>query len=528
MVAESARSDTGQVRTAEVIATACLATDLGMGFPFEHGLHATLVTCRLADLLGIDPETTAEAYYISLLMYSGCRVDSDIAVALFGSDLTEHMTHRQFGSNLDGLKAVIAALPDPDSGTFGRGVDIVTRFPKAAGFRRPHFTALCEVAEMLSERLGLPATINGNFAYLTERWDGKGVLGRKAGDEIPMSLRIVVAARDAAYQNLMGGPEHAARVIRERAGHAFDPEVADVLAASASDLLSTGEDTTTVWKSVLDAEPKPHLVLDESGLDRALGALGDFADLVSPRLTGHSAGVARLAGDAAMELGMTPAEITRVHRAGLVHDVGRVAVDPRVWQKPGPLTADEWEQIRLHAYHTERVFDRSPALSPLANLACRHHERLDGSGYHRGATTNAIEPAARLLAAADAFQAMTEPRDHRVAMTPTEAADLLLEEVSTGRHDREMAAAVLAAAGQQSPSMERPAGLTEREAQVIGLVARGLQTKQVAHTLGISPKTADRHIQNAYRKIGVSTRAAATLYASEHGLVRWGELPISP
>jgi DNA-binding NarL/FixJ family response regulator len=62
---------------------------------------------------------------------------------------------------------------------------------------------------------------------------------------------------------------------------------------------------------------------------------------------------------------------------------------------------------------------------------------------------------------------------------------------------------------------------------VVALLARGLQTKQVARTLGISVKTADRHVQNGYRKMGVSTRAAATLFAMQHGLVAWGELPIA-
>jgi DNA-binding NarL/FixJ family response regulator len=83
------------------------------------------------------------------------------------------------------------------------------------------------------------------------------------------------------------------------------------------------------------------------------------------------------------------------------------------------------------------------------------------------------------------------------------------------------------AAGQQVPRLERPAGLTEREATVVGMLARGQQTKQIAAALGISAKTADRHIQNAYRKIGVSSRAAATLFAMKHGLVAWGELPIA-
>ena len=521
-------SDTERVRTAEVIAAACLATDLGMGFPFEHGLHATLVACRLAERLAVGPDTTAEAFYISLLMYSGCTTDSEIAKGIFGGSLTEKMTARQFGSTLESLGAVVRALPDPDSGMLSSGFEIATRLPKAARFRRTHFTALCEVAVMLSERLGLPKSIHSLFADLTERWDGKGVLGRKAGDDIPVAMRIVTVARDAAYQALIGGKDHAARVIRERAGHAFDPEVAEALSQNASEMLSTGEDASTVWDSVLAAEPEPHLTLDSDGVDRALGALGDFADLVSPSLVGHSSGVAHLADAAATALGMTPDEVTGVRRAGLIHDIGRVAIHPRTWQKSGALTADEWEQVRLHAYHTERVFNRSPYLAPVAAVACRHHERIDGSGYHRGISAASLDPQTRLLAAADTFHAMTEPRDHRPPMPLAEAAAVLREESAAGRQDGEMVAAVLRAAGQQTSPVERPAGLTEREVQVIRLLARGLQTKQVARALDISAKTADRHIQNAYRKIGVSTRAAATLYASEHGLIQWGELPISP
>ena len=516
------------MRTAEVIAAACLATDLGMGFPFEHGLHATLVTCRLAERLAVGPKTASEAFYVSLLMYSGCTTDSDITAGIFGGSLTRSMTARQFGSSLEALGGVMRALPDPDSGAFKSGLEVVSGLPRAAMFRSAHFTALCEVAMMLSERLGLPDEINALFLYLTERWDGKGVLGRKAGDDIPIALRIVTVARDAAYQTLMGGEEHAARVIRERAGHAFDPDVAEALSHNASEMLSTGEEGPTVWDSVLDAEPGPHLTLDSGAVDRALGAIGDFADLVSPSLVGHSVGVAQLAAEAATELGMTPAEVTSVRRAGLIHDIGRVAIHPRTWQKNSSLNADEWEQVRLHAYHTERVFNRSPFLAPVAAVACRHHERMDGSGYHRGLNATSLDPTARLLAAADAFHAMTEPRDHRPPMPLTEAAEVLREESAAGRQDGEMVSAVLRASGQQTSPVERPAGLTEREVQVIGLLARGLQTKQVARALDISSKTADRHIQNAYRKIGVSTRAGATLYASEHGLVKWGELPISP
>ena len=121
---------------------------------------------------------------------------------------------------------------------------------------------------------------------------------------------------------------------------------------------------------------------------------------------------------------------------------------------------------------------------------------------------------------------MTEPRPHREAIPPERAAEVIGQEGRAGRLDREAVGAVLEAAGQQAPPIERPAGLTEREVEVVALLARGLQTKQVAHALGISVKTADRHVQNSYRKIGVSTRAAVAVFAMEHGLTAWGELPI--
>ncbi len=224
---------------------------------------------------------------------------------------------------------------------------------------------------------------------------------------------------------------------------------------------------------------------------------------------------------AATLLGFDAAELVTIRRAALVHDLGRVAVPVRIWEKNDSLTLDDWEQVRLHAYHTERVLVRSPFLAELASAASFHHERLDGSGYHRGVAAPALDPMVRLLAAADAYQAMTEPRPYREAFSPAEAADALTAEVRARRLASEAVNAVLEAAGHRSPPVERPAGLTEREFEVVRLLARGLQTKQVARLLQISTKTADYHIQNAYRKMGVSTRAGATLFAMQHGFATW-------
>jgi len=515
-----------QVGAAEVIAALSLATDLGMGFPLEHGLHSTSVAMRLCARLGVDAETTAQAYYGCLLCYVGCTADAEIQAELFDEGaLLAHFTPVMFGSPMQTVAGIMRALAASPGSAPTRAVRAAIRLPRAVGGHRSHVAALCEVAQMLTDRLGLPPSVCDLFAHLTERWDGKGEPGRLKGEEVPLSLRIVHVARDASFQRLLGGDEYAAEVVRTRAGNAFDPEIATLLASEAKQLLEL--DPASAWDDTIASEPAPQLELSGEQIQHALAAIGEFTDLMSPFLVGHSSGVAELAGAAAQRCHLTAADVTSVRRAALVHDVGRVAVPARIWQKAGPLTPDEWEQVRLHAYYTERILRRSPFLATLAPIAVSHHERLDSSGYHRGVGASALTPAARVLAAADVYHAMTERRPYREARTPAQAAQALGDEVKAGRLDADSVAAVLEVVGQVAPTLPRPAGLTEREAQVVALLARGLQTKQIGRALGISAKTADRHVQNAYAKIGVSTRAAAALFAMQHGLVGWGELPIA-
>jgi HD-GYP domain-containing protein (c-di-GMP phosphodiesterase class II) len=510
-----------------VIAALSLATDLGVGLPLEHGLESTLVAMRLGERLGIDAATARDAYYACQLFHVGCTADAEVAAELFHGDLHGNYVPVIFGSRPDMVRALMRALTPADTPAPARAATIARRLPAAVRSQPRHLTAICEVGQMLTERLGLPASVQDLFAGFTERWDGKGLPRGTRGDDIPLAVRIVHVARDGAFHRLLGGPELAAQVVRDRSGGAFDPVVAEAFAAHAGELLAPDAGGSE-WDAMLAAEPAGELCLEGDAIERALAAVGDFADLISPYLAGHSGGVAELASAAAERRGLGSAEVTGIRRAALVHDVGRVAVPARVWQAERPLRADEWERVRLHPYYSERVLLRSPLLSDLAAIASAHHERLDGSGYHRGVSGGAIGRSARVLAAADAYHAMTEPRPHRPALSGAEAARRLGAEASAGRLDPEAVTAVLEAAGQAVPRIERPAGLTDREAEVLGLLAHGLQTKEIARGLGISVKTADRHVQNAYAKIGVSTRAAAALFAMEHGLAAWGELPMAP
>jgi DNA-binding CsgD family transcriptional regulator len=203
-----------------------------------------------------------------------------------------------------------------------------------------------------------------------------------------------------------------------------------------------------------------------------------------------------------------------------VHDLGRLGVSNAIWDKPGPLGAGEWERVRMHPYITERMLHQSESLAPLGAIAVQHRERLDGTGYPRGLSGAAIARPARILGAADAYQAMREPRPHRPALAPGEAAAELHAEVKAARLDAEAVEAVLGAAGHRVPRRRGgPAGLTLREIEVLKLLARGLSNRKIAEALVISPKTVANHVEHIYAKIDASTRAQASLFAMTHGLL---------
>jgi HD-GYP domain-containing protein (c-di-GMP phosphodiesterase class II) len=248
---------------------------------------------------------------------------------------------------------------------------------------------------------------------------------------------------------------------------------------------------------------------------------GDLAELKSPYFIGHSRAVAMLAAGAAEELHLPAATRTDLEVAGLLHDVGRVAISSAVWEKRGPLSTDQWEQVRLHPYRSERILAGSRELTRLAPLVGRHHERLDGSGYHRGCSQDELTMPARILAVADTYRALTERRPHRAAGTPGQAKQHLLEQAGRGTLDPDAVHAVLAAAGHAVPVPPRqlPMGLSDREVQVLGLVAQGYSNAEIASRLVISRRTAEHHVQHIYTKIGVSSRAAAALFAVEHQLL---------
>jgi putative nucleotidyltransferase with HDIG domain len=281
------------------------------------------------------------------------------------------------------------------------------------------------------------------------------------------------------------------------------------------------------WEAVVAAEPGPPRLGGDVALEAIASGFADVADLKSRFLLGHSSGVARLAEGAARHLGLPEAQIRTLRWAGLLHDIGRVGVATGVWDKPSRLTRSEWEEVRLHPYHTQRILSRAPMLSEVANVAAQHHERTNGRGYPGGLAGQSLDVLPRLLAAADVFQALQEPRPYRRALSTLEAAATLRELSGAGGGlDASACAALLAVAGLPPPARRQyPAGLTEREMEVLQLLARGHTEREIAERLVISTGTTHTHVVHIYEKAGVSTRAGVTYFALQHDVL---SLPTRP
>ena len=317
--------------------------------------------------------------------------------------------------------------------------------------------------------------------------------------------------------DLLGGPQAALETARIRAGKMLDPEIADRFARDGPAILrelAAGD----LLQCLPEEEPDPKSYVGEDDVNEIAIAFGEAVDLKTPFTQGGARRVFEIVDTAAPGVGLEAAVVAQARRAAALRDIGKAALNNAILEKPGPLSEIEREQVRLHAYHTERVLGRSAGLASEAKLAGMHHERQDGSGYHRALSGASIPMAARVIAAGDALVAMTQPRPQRGSLSLDEACGQLTGDKGL---DPDAVAAVVAAAHGSTRRHRRavPAGLSERQVEVLRLVAQGLSNRQIAEALVVSPRTAEHHVQDIYVKIGVASRAGAALFASEHELL---------
>jgi HD-GYP domain-containing protein (c-di-GMP phosphodiesterase class II) len=508
------------VRQPDVVLALSLAVDLGMGRPLEHGMRSAIVSTGFARALGHPSEVAREAWYFVLLRLLGCTSDFNLMAKVMGVDelvASRGINRADWTDPLSMVRAVIGEVTRDK-----RGVDalraVMRALPNVGMISDSHLNH-CEVATTLARDLKLDEGIIEAIAQGSETWNGKGGPRHLKGDAIRPSVLLAALVEDFDTFQLELGFDGALALVKKRRGSLYSPRVLDTWLEQARPLYD-GLGKGPLWDQALAAVP-PGAQDPDVPLDTQLEVLADFADMKGSYTRGHARAVAALAEKAAEALGLPEAERTLCRRAGLLHDLGVAAVSAHLWDKPAALSDSESERMRLHAYYTQRIASRPDELRAIGDIAVLAHERLDGNGYPQRARGTAFPMAARLVAAADVWNALTSERPHRAAYKEVEARRILLGEVAGGHLDEAAANAVLNAAGLRAklPKGEAPRGLTEREVEVLRLVAQGKTNKEIAQALGSSPKTVDNQLQSIFKKLNVQTRGAATLWAMRAGLL---------
>ena len=275
-----------------------------------------------------------------------------------------------------------------------------------------------------------------------------------------------------------------------------------------------------------EPEQSPYQYMGEEKLVDIALALADYADLKSPFLAGRSRRVADSAERIARRTGLPEPEATHIYLAALVHDIGIVATPSYILNKSqDALTEAELEQVRLHPYHSERILSKIPALEPIVPLVAAHHEEMDGRGYYRGLRGSQIPPGAQIIAVADRFDELTHDAPDSPGRQLDQAVNVIRQEVGGRLSPDAFRALTDDLSGvdrshrQRTRQQEWPARLTDREVEVLRLIAKGLNRRQAATALFVAEGTVRSHLEHIYSKIGVSNRAAAALFAVEHDLL---------
>lgn len=522
------RSLTTDTRVAEILGAFTYASDLAFGLKFEDGLRACYIAMRLAAELGLSVEDQRTVYFTALLKDAGCTCWTSQLAELWQGEELEARKGLFFegGSEMKNfapwmLRYVGTQLPAPKRLARMGKVAMTMKGQMADGF-----AAVCEVNARIARRLGMTDEVQSAIQAMFERWDGNGVpLGLKR-DEAPLAARLLAGCFYFVPIKDLRGRDAAREFARHGRGTMLDPAIADAFLDISSEAAFWDEvEAPDIWERVLALEPHPiSRFTGEAYLDDVAAAFADFIDLKSPHAAAHSRRVASLAEEMATRLGCDTADTHWVRRAALMHDLGLVAVPSFTLGRPeSSLGLTEREQMRLHPYHAERVLSRVPGLTAAAAIVGAHHERLDGNGYYRGLKGNAVPLGARIIAAADSFDELTHDRPGQPAIG--EDAALTTFEMQSGiAFDSAVVAALRQCVTHESarrtpkrPSW--PAGLTDREVEVLRLATRGLTRKQIGAELVITEVTVRHHLEHIYNKTGTSTRVAASMFAMENGLI---------
>jgi putative nucleotidyltransferase with HDIG domain len=415
----------------DVVSALSLALDLTEGQPMGHSIRSCMLATRIGTQLGLDQQQLTDLYYASLLKDSGCSANSARMHQILGSDDLQGKREVKLQDwtkiSRAGLNYAIRNV-SPHAPAWRRIAKIVQVGLAQKRNNLELISARCERGAEIARRIGFNEATSQAIQALDEHWNGGGYPAGLTGQQIPILSRIMNASQTLEVFAAAGGPSEALRVLRERRCTWFDPEVVDAAANLEGDQeLWQSIQASGARESILTLEPGGCLPASEERIDSLCEAFAGIVDAKSPFTFQHSIGVTEVAVGLAREMGLGAPKVTMIRRAALLHDIGKLGVSNSILDKPGKLTPGEWEMMKIHPVYTRKILAIITGFEEIAGVAAAHHERLDGSGYPDGMTGKELTLAARIIAVADVFQALTEKRPYRDAMP----ADLVLGMMAT-------------------------------------------------------------------------------------------------
>ena len=369
---------------AELVSAFSLAIDLAEGRQFNHARRTAGIAVGLWEALGLPEEGRGDVFYAGLLHDAGAI------------NLLWPLAH---------LK--------PDSSSERELI-------------RQHPLKSAEIARTLRFTGRAAEIITGHHEF----WDGSGYPLGRCGEENPLESRILCLADrlDVAYGS--GAARDFPALLeyaRRHAGTLFDPQLVDAFARMADRAF---EFAGATGRPSDEAVPGRHLEklvpAQGTSVDEVVRALAGLIDAKSPYTAAHSTNVARLSWMVGERFGLSGDRLEKIRTAGWLHDIGKVAIPGAIIDKPGKLDLDEMNLMRRHSLYSGQILEQINAFVPeVAPWARSHHERLDGTGYPSGLGAADLPLEARILSAADMFDALTSDRSYRKGMPTEEALDVM-------------------------------------------------------------------------------------------------------
>lgn len=425
------QAPTSAIPIAELLAALSHALDLTEGAPAGHTLRSCMIAMRIADTIGLGADDRTALYYAMLLKDAGCSSNAARTTALFGTD--DHLVKPRM-KIVDANRRIRLAIETFRNAGGNQGLrSRLSHFlgiARGGGVTRELIAIRCERGASIARQMGFPEATCGAIGSLDEHWNGNGHPEGLKGAAIPLLARIANLAQTMDIFVGARSVDGTMAMVRDRRKSWFDPQLADLVLKWRTD--------TAWWTWLRESAPEievaaldqadPQRVVNDRGLDLVAQAFADIVDAKSPFTYRHSTNVSRWARAIGTRFFTDEGELTRLARAGLLHDVGKLGVSNTILDKNGALTAEERGLVQAHPVHTWEILRRVRVFSDFARTASLHHEKLDGSGYPWGVPAEGLDLPARILAVADIFEALTADRPYRAGMPIAKALGILATE----------------------------------------------------------------------------------------------------